>query len=165
MAPTNTAYTQWSCYSGLANPVQIVSTPPAPSNGSPITVFRQAGHADQLDGWQCSSLKWAMSRLTWICDICHTEIQVRKQIAIRCNRIEHWVHLRCAGIRQAQHTDTWTCHPHRESRLATHTYITIPWPKPPTHSPPTPHTPPQPKHRNISHFPHVPPELVKPKPC
>ena len=44
----------------------------------------------------------------WICDICHRQIQVRKQISIRCNRIEHWVHLRCAGIRLAQYTDTWT---------------------------------------------------------
>ena len=49
----------------------------------------------------------------WICDICHRQIQVRKQISIRCNRIEHWVHLRCAGIRLAQYTDTWTCHQHR----------------------------------------------------
>ena len=39
MAPNNTAYTQWSCHSGLANPVQIVSTPPAPSNGCPITFW------------------------------------------------------------------------------------------------------------------------------
>ena len=37
----------------------------------------------------------------WICDICHRQIQVRKQISIRCNMIEHWVHLRCAGIRLA----------------------------------------------------------------
>ena len=36
-SPNNTAYTRWSCHSGLANPVQIVSTPPAPSNGGPIT--------------------------------------------------------------------------------------------------------------------------------
>ena len=40
----------------------------------------------------------------------------------------------------------------------------IPWPKPPTHSPPSPPTPHQPKHRHISHFPHVPPELVNPAP-
>ena len=49
----------------------------------------------------------------WICDICHRKIQVRKQISIRCNRIEHWVHIRCAGIRVAQYTFTWTCHQHR----------------------------------------------------
>ena len=62
----------------------------------------------------------------WICDICHRQIQVRKQISIRCNRIEHWTHLRCASIRLAQYTDTWTCHQHRESRLTTHTDITLP---------------------------------------
>ena len=53
---------------------------------------------------------------------------VRKQISIKCNIIEHWVHLRCAGIRQAQYTDTWTCHLHRESRLTTHTDIAPPHP-------------------------------------
>ena len=44
-----------------------------------------------------------LSKKVWICDICHKQIHVRKQISIRCNRIEHWVHLRCAGIRQAQY--------------------------------------------------------------
>ena len=67
-----------------------------------------------------------LNKKVWICDICHTQIHVRKQISIRCNRIEHWVHLRCAGIRQAQYTDTWTCHLHRESRLTPHTDITPP---------------------------------------
>ena len=28
--------------------------PSRPSNGGPIIVFGQAGHADPLDGWQCS---------------------------------------------------------------------------------------------------------------
>ena len=45
-----------------------------------------------------------------ICDICHKQIHCRKQISIRCNRIEHWLHIRCARIRLAQYTDTWTCH-------------------------------------------------------
>ena len=49
----------------------------------------------------------------WICDICHRQIQVRKSISISCNRTEHWVHLRCAGIHLAQYTDTWACHQHR----------------------------------------------------
>ena len=53
--PNDTAYTRWSCHIGLTNPVQIVSTPSAPSNGDPITVFGRAGHADPLDGWQCYS--------------------------------------------------------------------------------------------------------------
>ena len=38
LAPNDTAYTRWSCHSGMANHVQIVSTPPAPSNKSPITI-------------------------------------------------------------------------------------------------------------------------------
>ena len=143
-------------------------------------VFWHAGHADPLDGWRCGSQKWVMSRpinpgpttlnkKVWICDICHNQIHVRKQISIRCNRIEHWVHLRCAGIRQAQYTDTWTCHLHRESRLTPHTDITPPHcsrplSKPPTHYLPTPPTPPQPKHRHMSNTPPVPTGLVKPKP-
>ena len=64
----------------------------------------------------------------WIFDICHRQIQVRKQISIRCNIIEHWMHLRCAGIRLTQYTDTWTCHQHRESKLTIHTDITPPHP-------------------------------------
>ena len=79
----------------------------------------------------------------WICDIGYKQIHVRKQISLRCNRIEHWVHLRCAGIRQAQYT--YTCHLHRESRLAPHTDITPPHPSRPWSNPPTP---PQPKHRS-----------------
>ena len=58
----------------------------------------------------------------WICDICHREIN-RKQISVRCNHSEHWVHLRCAHIRLNQYTDTWICYLYRGSRLphATHT--------------------------------------------
>ena len=83
----------------------------------------------------------------WNCDICYKEIYVRKQISISCNMIEHWVHLRCTGIRLAQYTDTLTCHLHRESRLTSHTDITPPHPsrpcsKPTTHSPYTPTIPP-----------------------
>ena len=116
--------------------VQIVSNLPAPSNGGPIYRFwacRPSGPA----GWLALLLTKAgdvetnpgpttLNKKVWICDICHKQIHVRKQISIRCNRIEHWVHLRCAGIRQAQYTDTWTCHLHRESRLTPHTDITPP---------------------------------------
>ena len=151
---------------------------PPPSNGGSIIVFwasRPCGPAGWLAMHQIKAgdVKTNPGPITtrkqvWICDICHIQIQVRKQISIRCNRIDHWAPLRCAGIRLAQYTDTWTCHLHRESRLTTHTDITPhhpprPWPKPPTNSPPTPPTPPQPK-RHISHFSHVPPKLVKPKP-
>ena len=78
-----------------------------------------------------------LNKKVWICDICHKQIHVRKQISIRCNRIEHWVHLRCTGIRQAQYTDTWTCHLHRESRLTPHTDITPPHRSRPLSKPPT----------------------------
>ena len=73
--------------------------------------------------------------------------------------IEHWVHLRCAGICLAQYTNTWTCHQHKESSLTTHTDIT-----PPSQTLAQTAYIPQPKHRHISHFPHVPPGLVKSKP-
>ena len=49
----------------------------------------------------------------WIYDICHKQIHGMKQISIWCNRIEHWVHLSCAGFRLAQYTDTWTCNLHK----------------------------------------------------
>ena len=84
--------------------------PPSQQWGSDLPFLGQAGHADPQDGWRCSSQKRMMSRLI--------------QISIRCNRIEHWVHPRCAGIRQTQYTDTWTCHLHRESRLTPQTDIT-----------------------------------------
>ena len=116
--------------------VQIMSNLPAPSNGSPIYRFwtcRPCGP----DGWLALLLTkvgdvetnpgpTTLNKKVWICDICHKQIHVTKQISIRWNRIEHWVHLRCAGIRQEQYTDTWTCHLHRESRLTPHTDITPP---------------------------------------
>ena len=123
---------------------------PPPAIAGRFTVFggcRPCGP----DGWLALLLTKAgdvetnpgpttINKKVWICDICHKQIHVRKQISISCNRIEHWVHLRCAGIRQAQYTDTWTCHLHRESRLTPHTDITPPhrsrhWFKPPTHYP------------------------------
>ena len=75
-----------------------------------------------------------LNKRVWIGDICYNQIHVRKQISIRCNRIEHWVHLRCADIRQAQYTDT--CHLYIESTHNSHRHNTTnpsrPWSKPPT---------------------------------
>ena len=169
--PNDTAYKRWSCHSGFKLLCKLCRTSPPPAMGARFTVFwacRPCGPA----GWLALLLTKAgdvetnpgpttLNKKVWICDICHKQIHVRKQISIRCNRIEHWVHLRCAGIRQAQYTDTWTCHLHRESRLTPHTDITPPHrsrplSKPPTHSPPTPPTPPQPKHRHMSNTPPVP---------
>ena len=91
-----------------------------------LPFFWQAGHEDQLGGWRWSSQKRVMLRLiqvrqhqtnerVWICDICYKQIHVRKQISIRYNRFEHWVYLRCACIRQAQYTDTWTHSHHHQT--------------------------------------------------
>ena len=88
--------------------------PLPPAMGARFTVFwacRPCGPA----GWLAMLLTKAgdvetnpgpttLNKKVWICDICHKQIHVRKQISIRCTRIEHWVHLICAGIRQAQYT-------------------------------------------------------------
>ena len=110
--------------------------PPAPEMGARFTVFG-ACRSCGLARWLALLLTKAgdvetnpgpttLNKKVWICDICHKQIHARKQISIGCNRIEHWVHLRCAGICQAQYTDTWTCHLHRESRLTPYTDITPP---------------------------------------
>ena len=136
MAPNETAYTRWSCHSGLANPVHIGPNLPAPRNRAPITVFRASRPCGPA-GWLAMLLINAgdvetnprpttTHKQAWICDICHRQQQVMKQISIRCNRIEHWVHPRCSGIRQAQCTDTWTCHQHIIQTHNTHRYNTTP---------------------------------------
>ena len=107
-------------HSGLKLLCKLCRTSPPPAMGARFTVFWAFGPA----GWLALLLTKAgdvetnpgpttLNKKVWICDICHKQIHVRKQISIRCNRIEHWVHLICAGIRQAQYTDTWTCHLHR----------------------------------------------------
>ena len=130
--------------------------PPRPRKWGPDLPFFGASRPCGPAGWLALLLTKAgdvetnpgpttSNKRVWICDICYEQIHVRKHISIRCNRIEHWVHLRCAGIRQAQYTDTWTCHLHRESRLSPHTDITPPHPSRPCPSPlPTPHL----HHRN-----------------
>ena len=150
--------------------VQIVSNHPPPAMGARFTVFwarqpcgpagwlslfiTKVGDVDTNPGPTTTTL----NKRGWICDICYKQIHVRKQISIRCNRIDHWVSLRCAGIRQALYTDTWNCHLHRESRLTTHTDITplhpsIPCSKPHIQPPPTSPLPPQPKHIHTSNTP------------
>ena len=127
LAPNDTAYKRWSCHSGFKLLCKLCRTSPPPAMGARFTVFlacRPCGPAGCLallltkaGDVETNPGPTTLNKKVWICDICHKQIHVRKQISIRCNRIEHWVHLRCAGIRQAQYTDTWTCHLHRESRL------------------------------------------------
>ena len=155
MAPNDTAYKRWSCHSGLKLMCKLCRTSPSPAMEARFTVFL-ACRPCRPAGWlallltkagdvETNSGPTTLNKKAWICDICHKQIHVRKQISIRCNRIEHWVHLRCAGIRQAQYTDTWTCHQHRESRLTPHTDINHPTAPDPGPSPlPTSHL----HHRN-----------------
>ena len=118
MAPNDTAYKRWSCHSGLKLLYKLCRTSPPP-------IYRfWACRPCEPAGWLALLLTKAgdvetnpgpttLNKKVWICDICHKQIHVRKHISIRCNRIDHWVHIRCAGIRQAQYTDTWTCHLYR----------------------------------------------------
>ena len=129
-----TTYKRWSCHSGDKLLCKLCRNLLPPAMGARFTVF--LGKPAMRTLWSAGAAlhksvdvetnpcPTTSHKQVWICDICHKQIHVRKQISIRCNRFEHWVHLRCADIRQAQHTDTWTCHLHRESGLTTHTYIT-----------------------------------------
>ena len=103
LAPNDTAYKRWSCHSGLKPLCKLCRTSPPPAMGARFTVFWACGPA----GWLALLLTEAgdvetnpgpttLNKKVWICEICHKQIHVRKQISIRCNRIEHWVHLRCA---------------------------------------------------------------------
>ena len=114
MVPNHTTYRWWSCHRGHNLLYKLCRTFPSTAMGARFTVFwatRPYGPA----GWLALLLTKAgdvktnpdpttLNKRAWICDICHKQIHVRKQISIRCNRIEHGVHARCAGIRKAQCT-------------------------------------------------------------
>ncbi len=130
-----------------------INPSPPPEMGARFTVF-WASRPCEPAGWLALLLTKAgdvetnpgptnTRKQVWICDICSKIIHGSKQYSIRCNRTQHWVHLRCAGIRRAQYTDTWTCHLHRESRFTTNTSPHFPQPRtqPLIHSPPTPPLP------------------------
>ena len=129
--PNDTTYKRWSCHNGHKLLCKLCRT-----LGVRYPIF-WAGRSCRLAGWLALLLTKAgdvetnpgpttPNKRVWNCDICYKQIHVRKQIYIMCNRIEHWVHLRYAGIRKEQYTDTWTFPLHRESRLTTHTDITPP---------------------------------------
>ena len=103
-----------------------------------------------------------------ICYICHRQIHDRKPISIRCNSVEHWVHLICAGIHLTQYTYNWSYHQPKEPRLTTHTDITPHHPyRPCLKTSLTPHrnshTTATQTQTHVQHSP-VPTGLVKPKP-
>ena len=62
LAPNDTAYKWWSCYSGFKLLCKLCRTSPPPAMGARFNVFGHAGHADPLDGWRCCSQKRVMSR-------------------------------------------------------------------------------------------------------
>ena len=103
-APNDTAYKLWRCHSKLKLLCILCRISPPPALGARFTVFWACGPA----GWLALLLTKAgpttLNKKVWICDICHKQIHVRKQISIRCNRIDHWVHLRCAGILHNKHS-------------------------------------------------------------
>ena len=88
-------------------------------------------------------------------------------MSIGCSGVGHWVHLRCAGARQARCTDAWACHLRRGSRLTPRADMapprrSRPLSGPTARSPPAPPTPPQPG--PMSNTPPVPRGLLEPKP-
>ena len=104
----------WSCHRGHKLLCKLRRTFPPPVIKARFTVFLASQPCGPA-GWLTLLLTKAgdvetnpgpntLNKLVWICDICYKQIHVRKQISIRCNMIDHWVHLRCAGIRQAQYT-------------------------------------------------------------
>ena len=109
-----------------------------------------------------------LNKKVWICDICHKEIYVRKQISIRCNRIEHWVHLRCIryppstihrylDLPSTQRIQTHTSHRHNTTPSLP-TLVQAPYPLP-TY---TTHATANKTQTHVQHSP-VPRGLVKPK--
>ena len=156
MAPIDTTYTWWSGHIGSGTLLCKLFRNRRPQqwrHGLPFLASRPCRHAGYLalllitaGDVETNPGPTTTHKQVWIFYISHKQIHGRKPISIRCNRIEPLVHLRCAGIHLAQYTDTWTCHLHKESRLTTHTDITLPhpsrpWYKPPTHYPPTSPTP------------------------
>ena len=62
-----------------------------------LPFFGQAGHVlllTKAGNAKTNPGPTTLNRRVWICDICYKQIHVtvRKQISIRCNRIEHCVH-------------------------------------------------------------------------
>ena len=91
---------------------QIESTLPASRKGDPIHLAKPTIRARRVVGRfaNASGRRRVKSRTdnqthtqTCTCDIC-LKIINKKQISIRCNAIEHWVHHRCAGV-SLQHMD------------------------------------------------------------
>ena len=51
--------------------------------GWPALLLTKAGYVETNPG------PTTLNKQVWLCDICYKQMHVRKQISIRCNRIEH----------------------------------------------------------------------------
>ena len=133
--------------------------------GARFTVFLACGPA----GWLALLLTKAgdgetnpgpttLNKKVWICDICHKQIHVRKQISIRCNRIEHWVPPQMCRYPPSTIHRYLDLPSHRESRLTPHTDITPPHRSRPLSKPLPTHHLHHPHHRNQNtHMSNTPP--------
>ena len=114
--PQTTHPTNGGAVTAVTNRCAICVKPSSPQHWGHDLPFFWASQPCGPAGWLALPLTKAADVETnpgptilnklWMCDICYKQIHVRKQISMRCNGIEHWVHLRCTGIRQAQYTDT-----------------------------------------------------------
>ena len=85
VAPNYTAYKRWSRHKLLC---KLCQTFPPPVMGAQFTVFfGQAGHADPLallltkaGDVKTNPGPTTSHKRVWICDICHKQVHVRKQI-------------------------------------------------------------------------------------
>ena len=122
VVPNDTFYKQWNCHGGYKLMCKLGRNIP-PQKWGPINRL-WAIRPCRTAGWMARLLiktgdvetnpgPTTTHKIVWICYICRKQIHSRKLISIRCNMIEHWVHLRCAYIRLAQYTDTRTCHIHK----------------------------------------------------
>ena len=104
-AQNDTAYKRWSYDGGYKMQCKLCRNLPPPAMGARFTFLGKAGMRTR---WMAGAPPHKSGPTTthkqvWICDICHNQIHGRKQISIRCNKIDHWLHLRCTGIRLAQY--------------------------------------------------------------
>ena len=109
VVPNDTAYKWRSCHSGYKLLCKLCRNIPPLSMEARFTVLGasqpygpavwltllpiKAGDVERNPGPAITH------KQVWIRDICLKQIHYRKKIFIMCNRIAHWVHLRCAGIR------------------------------------------------------------------
>ena len=85
-APNDTAYKRWSCHCGLKLLCKLCRT--RPQQWGPNLPF--FGHAwlalllTKSGDVETNLGTTTLNNEVWICDICHKQIHVRKQMSIRC---------------------------------------------------------------------------------